>query len=65
MFGIVISLVLRDSDTDAENLKLIRRSVSDGQKSGNSNGVSLIERYMVKAFSQRAVVSTKDFFPKQ
>ena len=28
----VISLVLRDSDTDSENVSLIRRSVSDGQK---------------------------------
>ena len=27
-----ISLVLRDSDTDSENVSLIRRSVSDGQK---------------------------------
>ena len=37
----VISLVLRDSDTDAEKVSLIRRSVSDGQKTYNSEDVSL------------------------
>ena len=42
MFSNVISLVLRDSDTDSENVSLIRHSVSDGQKTCNSKGVSLI-----------------------
>ena len=41
-FSNVISLVLRDSDADSENVSLIRRSVSDGQKTCSSNGVSLI-----------------------
>ena len=36
------SLILRDSDTDPENVSLIRLSVSDGQKIGSSKGVSLI-----------------------
>ena len=37
-----VSLVLKDSDTDSENLSsLIRLSVSDGQKTDSSN-VSLI-----------------------
>ena len=40
MFSNVISLVLRDSDTDSENVSLIRRSVSDGQKTCSSKGVS-------------------------
>ena len=38
----VISLVLRDSDTDSQNVSLILRSVSDGQKSYNSKDVSMI-----------------------
>ena len=38
----VISFVLRDGDTDSENLSLIRHSVSDGQKTCSSEGVSLI-----------------------
>ena len=38
----VISLVLRDSDTDSENVSLIRRSVSNSQKTCSSTGVSLI-----------------------
>ena len=42
MFSNVISLVLRNSDTDPENVSLIRRSVSDGQKTCRSKGVSLI-----------------------
>ena len=37
-----ISLVLRDSDTDPENVSLIRRSVSDGQKTCISKSVSFI-----------------------
>ena len=32
MFNNVISLILRDSDTNSENINLIRLSVSDGQK---------------------------------
>ena len=32
MFSNVFSLVVRDSDMDSENVSLIRRSVSDGQK---------------------------------
>ena len=32
MFSDVISLVLKDSDMDSENVSLIRRSVPDGQK---------------------------------
>ena len=42
MFSSVISLVLRDSDTDSENVSFIRRSVSDGQNTCSSKGVSLI-----------------------
>ena len=42
MFSNVISLVLRDNDTDLENVSLIRRSVSDGQKTCSSRVVSLI-----------------------
>ena len=38
----VISLVLRNSDTDSENVSLIRHSVSDGRKTCSANGVSLI-----------------------
>ena len=34
-----ISLVLRNSDTDSENLNLIRRSVSGSQKTCVSQGV--------------------------
>ena len=38
-----VSLVLKDSDTDSENLSsLIRLSVSDGQKTDSSNVVSFI-----------------------
>ena len=37
----VISLVLRGTDTDSENVSLIRHSLSDGQKICSSNGVSL------------------------
>ena len=42
MFSDVISLVLRDSDTDLENVYVIRRSVSDCQKTSSSKDVSLI-----------------------
>ena len=42
MFSDVISLVLRDSDTDLENVNVIRRSVSDCQKTCSSKDVSLI-----------------------
>ena len=38
----VISLVLRDSDTDSENVSLTQCSVSDGQKTLSSKGVSLL-----------------------
>ena len=38
----VISLVLKDGDMDSENLSLIWRSVSDGQKTSSSKDVSLI-----------------------
>ena len=38
----VISLVLKDSDTDSGNVSLIWRSVSDGQKTCSSKGVSLM-----------------------
>ena len=38
-----VSLVLKDSDMDSENLSsLIRLSVSDGQKIDSSKGVSVI-----------------------
>ena len=38
-----VSLVLKDSDMDSENLSsLIRLSVSDGQKTDSSKGVSFI-----------------------
>ena len=41
-----VSLVLKDSDTDSENLSsLIRLSVSDGQKKDSSNDVSFIGIY--------------------
>ena len=42
MFTNVVSLILRDGDTDSENVSLIRRSASHGQKTCNSKGVSLI-----------------------
>ena len=42
IFSNVIRLVLRDSDTDSENVSLIRCSVTDGQKTCSSKGVSLI-----------------------
>ena len=42
-FSNVISLVLWDFDTDSENVSLIRRSVSDGQKTCRPNGVTLID----------------------
>ena len=38
----IISLVLSDSDTESENVNLIRCSVSDGQKTCSSKVVSLI-----------------------
>ena len=38
----VISLVLRDGDTNSEKVSLIRHSVSDGQKICSSKGVSVI-----------------------
>ena len=37
-----INLVLRGSDTDSENVNLIRRSISEGQKTYSSKGVPLI-----------------------
>ena len=38
-----VSLVLKDSDTESENLSsLIRLSVSDGQKTDSSKDVSFI-----------------------
>ena len=42
MFSDVISLVLRDSDTDSESVILIPLSVSDHQKTCSSKGVSSI-----------------------
>ena len=42
MLSDVLSLVLRDSDTDSKNVSLIRRSVLNGQITSFSNGVSLI-----------------------
>ena len=42
MFSSVISLVLRDSDSDSDNVSLILFSVSDGKKTCSSKGVSLI-----------------------
>ena len=38
----VISLVLRDTDTDSKNVIFVRRSISDGQKTCSSKGISLI-----------------------
>ena len=38
----VISLVLRDSDTDSESVSLRLRSVSGGQKTCSSKGLSLM-----------------------
>ena len=43
MFNNAISLVLGDSETDSENIILIWRSVSDGQKTCSSMDVSLID----------------------
>ena len=41
--GNCVSLVLKDSDTDSENLSLlIQLSVSDGQKTASSNVVLFI-----------------------
>ena len=40
--GNVISLVLKDSDMDSENVTLIRRSVSDGWKTCSFKGLLLI-----------------------
>ena len=38
-----VSLVLKDSDIDSENLSsLIRLSISDGQKTDSSNVVSFV-----------------------
>ena len=42
MYSNVISLVSRDSDTDIVNVSLILRSISDGQKTCSSKGISLI-----------------------
>ena len=42
MLNDVISIILRNSDTDSENVSLIQRSVSDGQKTCTPKGVSLI-----------------------
>ena len=39
----MVSLVLKDSDTESENLSsLIQHSVSDGQKTDSSKDVSFI-----------------------
>ena len=43
MFSNVISLVVKGSDTDSENVSLIWHSESDGQKTCSSKGVSLID----------------------
>ena len=53
-----ISLVLRDSDRDSENVSLIRRSVSDGQKTCSSKCVSRIDIKI--AFSLRLNPVTYD-----
>ena len=45
IISIAISLVSRDSDTDSENVSLIRRSVSDGQK--NAVQRVFIDRYII------------------
>ena len=42
MLNDVISIILKNSDTDSESVSLIQRSVSDGQKTCTSKGVSLI-----------------------
>ena len=42
MFSNVFHLLLRVNDMESENVTLIRRSVSDGQKTSSSKGVSLI-----------------------
>ena len=39
---IIISILLRVSDMDSENMRLIWLSVPDGKKTCNSKGVSLI-----------------------
>ena len=50
MFSNVISLVLRNSDTDSESVSLKRRSISNGQKTYSSKSVST------------ATTTTKDFY---
>ena len=42
IFSYVISLILRDSETDYENVRLIRRSVADDEKTCSSKSVSSI-----------------------
>ena len=44
MLSNVISLILRDSDTDSENASLIQLSVSDGQKTLSSKDVSELQK---------------------
>ena len=45
MFSNVNSLILRAGDMDSENVSLIRLSVSDGQITCSSRGVSLTGIY--------------------
>ena len=45
MFSDDISLVLRDSNINSENISLIQLSISDGQKTCNAKSVSLIGIY--------------------
>ena len=46
MYSNIISFLLRDSDTDSENVSLIRRSVSECQKTCSSKGIT--DRYIMK-----------------
>ena len=45
----VISLVLRDSDTDSENISLIWHSVPEDQKRNSFKG-RIIDRYIVRNY---------------
>ena len=48
MFSSVIKLVVRVSDTDSENVSLIKRSISCCQKIFSSTGY-VIDRYVINS----------------
>ena len=51
-------LTLRDSNTDSENVNLIRHSVSDGQKTCSPKGVSLNYIYIIGVFTGKSYNKT-------